>query len=238
MIDIPWHENSINAGKIIEWNGSDQQNLFEKNLSDPITNSILKINGWDVLGCIQYKFNSHGFRDQQFDSRPCGIAFGCSFTQGVGVPESCTWPSVLSKHLGIHVWNLGIGGCALDTIFRISEYYIDLLNPEFITLFCPPPWRLEYAKKNGIFEVLLPNTLQAENAGDFIQNWFSYDINNHLNQKKNLLALTYICQQKNIPLHVLDTQQCGNDRLARDLLHPGRDHYYKISRLFENMICV
>lgn len=238
MIDIPWHENLIYAGKIIEWNGSDQQGRFQKNLCDPAARTMLQSHGWHVPGCIEYQFNAHGFRDQPFDSRPCGIAFGCSFTQGIGVPESCSWPALLSRRLGLHIWNLGIGGCALDTIFRISEYYIQLLNPRFITLLCPPPWRLEYAKDDDLFEVLLPNTLQAENAGEFIASWFAYDINNRLNQKKNLLALTYIGHQKNIPLHVLDTQHHGNDQQARDLLHPGRDYHHKIAQLFENMIGV
>lgn len=235
-MDIPRHDNCIYQDTTTFWNSSDQENKFKLNLADPATELLLKKYQWTEPDCITYQFNSHGFRDQQFDDRKCGIAFGCSFTQGVGVAEHHTWPSLLSNRLGIHVWNLGIGGCALDTIYRISEYYIDLLKPQFVVLLEPAPWRIEYAKVDGEFEVLMPYTLQADNAGTFIKNWFVNDINSTLNKQKNIQALKYICSSAGISLHTLDSQKHGNDCQARDLLHPGREYHVKISHLFESMI--
>jgi hypothetical protein len=233
---IPRHNNWGYRDKISFWSGSDYEEKFKLNLADPVTQALLKQYQWLEPECITYQFNSHGFRDQQFDNRNCGLAFGCSFTQGVGVAEQDTWPRLLSKMLGIHVWNLGIGGCALDTIYRISEYYIHMLKPKFVVLLVPPPWRVEYATSNTDFELLLPTTLQANNAGSFVKNWFANEVNSILNRKKNIQALSYICQGASTPLYMLDTQKLGNDCCARDLLHPGRQYHLKISDLFNSMI--
>ena len=233
---IPRHDNWAYRDKISFWSGSDYEEKFKLNLTDPVTEALLKQYQWIEPGCITYQFNSYGFRDQQFDNRDCGLAFGCSFTQGVGVAEQDTWPRLLSEMLGIHVWNLGIGGCALDTIYRISEYYINMIKPKFVVLLVPPPWRVECAMSNIDFEILLPNTLSANNAGSFVKNWFANEVNSILSKQKNIQALSYICQGASVPLYMLDTQELGNDYQARDLLHPGRQYHLKISHLFNSMI--
>ena len=233
---IPRHDNWAHRDKISFWSGSDQEIKFKLNLANPATEALLREYNWTEPGCITYQFNSHGFRDQQFDNRDCGLAFGCSFTQGVGVAEQDTWPRLLSNLLGIHVWNLGIGGCALDTIYRISEYYINLLRPRFIVLLEPAPWRVEYATSEVDFEILLPNTLQADGAGNFIKNWFANDVNSTLSRQKNIQALKYICHSASVPLYILETQKLGNDYQARDSLHPGRQYHIKISDLFNSIV--
>jgi|APGre2960657404_1045060.scaffolds.fasta_scaffold73489_2 hypothetical protein len=235
-MSIPKHDNWAYRNQTVHWNGSDQSAKFKNNFSNPETRKILQDLGLDSPECISYQFNSYGFRDQEFDSRDCALAFGCSFTQGIGIGELDTWPRLLSSILGIHVWNLGIGGCALDTIFRISEYYIKHLKPKYVLLLEPAPWRIEYAVNSDEFEVILPNTLQLLGAGEFIKNWFAHEINSNLNSKKNILGLKYLCSQMAIPLYVLKTQEHGNDCMARDLLHPGKKYHQNMSEMFYSII--
>lgn len=232
----PSHLGSIYSGQTLYWHGSDQPNKLQTNLQISDSRSILESQGWHTPKSIVYEFNSHGFRDTEFDDRSCAMALGCSFTEGVGVDIDHVWPRVLSKMLNLHVWNLGIGGCALDTITRLTDFYLDFLRPKMVFLLLPSPWRLEFAKSENEFDVLLPNTLQSQDAGPFIKSWFAFDTNSLWNSKKNLLAIRYLCMEKQIPLFVLDTQQHGNDCLARDLLHPGRKYHSDIAQKFCQLV--
>ena len=76
-------------------------------------------------------------RDEEFDDRPAGIALGCSYTEGVGVPEHTTWGNGLGRMLGMHMWNLGVGGGSLDTVFRVLEYWLPKLTPKFVAICIP-----------------------------------------------------------------------------------------------------
>lgn len=202
----------------------------------PATQQILESQGWHVPNSIMYSYNTHGFRDEDFDDRPCAMALGCSFTQGVGVDGASAWPHRLSAMMDLHVWNLGVGGAALDTIFRIADHYLEVLRPRSVFLLLPSRDRLEYADSDSTFDVLFPNTLQSHAAGDFIKNWFSHEANSKWNQKKNLYAIMHLCDQHRVPLYVLDSQTNGNDCLGRDLLHPGKSYHDIMAKKFFQMI--
>jgi hypothetical protein len=138
--DVPvrLHGNWDLRSQTVNWSGSDHQNEFNKNCTNPDKFAKLVTLGFDSPESISYTYNQHGFRSPEFDQRPCGIALGCSFTEGVGIPVQHTWPSKLSKMLDVHVWNLGTGGSSIDTAFTFLEYYIDLLDPQFVTICVPP----------------------------------------------------------------------------------------------------
>ena len=139
---IPYQFNFQYRNSIQLWSGTDSRVNFLKNLDDPEKNQLLKLLKWDTCE-ITYQYNSHGFRCTEFDDRPCGIALGCSFTQGVGLPVTTTWPYLLSQLCGIHVWNLGSGGASIDTVFRIFDHYVTKLRPKFVCLLITPAERLE-----------------------------------------------------------------------------------------------
>jgi hypothetical protein len=75
--DAPWHEGIRYANCKLQWSGSDKIDLFAKNISDPETRNQLKELGFDTADSVSYTYNQYGFRDQNFDDRKCGIAFGC-----------------------------------------------------------------------------------------------------------------------------------------------------------------
>lgn len=229
------HYNQKYASQTRSWNGTDSQEEFEKNMGHYYRRLKLEELGWDKPDCITYKFNSLGFRDDEFDDRECGLSFGCSFTEGVGVDHGSSWPQVLSRITGLHFWNLGIGGASMDTVYRIFENFINELNPKVITLCCPLMYRFEYAESDSRMVSLLRSHIDLENPAfrPFFKHYFSFDFNSEINFEKNLRALSHIAQEKNIPFFHASLKP---DRLARDLLHPGRDCQKIFAETIANMI--
>jgi hypothetical protein len=227
------------------WDGTDTLELFHQNCQDPVRRQMLEDYGWlDPSISITYRFNQHGFREEEFDDRPCGIALGCSFTDGIGVPKEHAWPSYLSDLTGIKVWNLGLGGSGSDTCFRVMDYWTPVLRPKFIVLLEPPEARLEVQMISGQFDSLLAwhweNNASASPRDVFLRHWFTQDFNSENHHRKNVMAMRYLAQHLNIPFfnypHMMP-QSCyinrhtGDFPLARDLGHSGSMCYQLFAEL-------
>lgn len=225
----PSHINYIHRNQTLYWSGSDQRRLWEQHMKDPKNCEYLTNAGWDDEYAIEYKFNSSGFRDEEFDQRPNCLAIGCSFTEGVGLNKDQTWPTKLTNLIGMHVWNLGVGGAATDTCFRMTDHYIKILNPKTVFLLVPPPARVELHTDNGVRSYLVTDTDIP--AG--IKEWFLYEGNSTINRYKNILAIRQICADANVNLIIEDcchTEYDGD--LARDLMHYGEKTQDSIANLF------
>jgi hypothetical protein len=222
----PYTNNFDCKNSVQLWSGSDSQERFESNMKDQRSHCMLQFLGWDTAN-ITYVYNSDGFRDQEFDDRPCGIAVGCSFTEGVGLPVEATWPKLLSDYTGTHVWNLGVGGASIDTVFRIVEYYVVALKPKFVCVLMPPPMRFEYKDHSSDFSIISVNNFGPHPA--FSKDWLSHDYNGEIARKKTMLAIDSLCRYLKIPL-VFNDGCCNlqdfhvtelEPDLARDLMHSG-----------------
>jgi len=226
MIDVPiWlHGNWNLRSQTVYWSGSDSQDQFKQNISNPQKLEFLKKLRLDTSESVTYTYNKQGFRALEFDQRPCGIALGCSYTEGVGLPEHDSWPSKLSQMLGTHVWNLGVGGGAADTAFTLLDYYIEQLSPGFVAMCVPPITRFEYYSENKAYRVMFESWFMPVLSHSFFKEWFANDLNSQINQRKNLLAIEQLCSQQGIPFYVLDSAtDLKIDGRARDLAHPGSD---------------
>ena len=83
---------------------------------------------------ISYRYNSRGFRDQEWPDDLSDVVWcvGDSFTVGIGQPYEETWPNILQKQIGKRCLNLGEDGCSNDTIsLRVQEIY-KLYKPKFV----------------------------------------------------------------------------------------------------------
>lgn len=237
MISPPFHENLQCANTTSFWAPFDTEERWHINMRDTSTRNLLTKLGYADPTAITYTYNSHGFRDEEFDNRSCGIAFGCSFTHGTGIKQNQTWPCVLGNLLDTHVWNLGIGGASLDTVFRISEYYINLLEPEFVSLLIPPSTRFEYYEYNRYAIATLHDYNESDNK-HFFKQWFANQENTQNHQHKNLLALEKVCDKYGIEfvsLCPLDDWPNKNSR-ARDLAHPDAESNSVIAEQFANLL--
>jgi hypothetical protein len=231
-------------GAELKWSGSDTSEQFEKNIKDPDRYQLLKSYGWLDPDVITYKYNRYGFRCDEFDDRPAGIALGCSHTEGVGVREQDVWSSVLSKLLGVHVWNFGVGGSSLDTVFRLLDYWLPKLTPKFVAICIPVVARMEvFGGKdiNGQDKPInlghWPSTVERYNP--FYREWTVSDANMIMLKRKNLLAIQQLCNKANTALVVKESAAIIAANMsevrpcARDLMHPGaKNHAYFAQHMY------
>jgi len=206
------------------WCGMDNEELFNKNMSDAAARKRMERLGWTDPETITYSFNHQGFRSEEFDDRPAGVALGCSHTMGTGNRLEQTWPWVLAELQGMHVWNLGVGASGLDTNLRLLDHYIKVLRPRFVVHAVPSVGRFEFfADDKWLCVVPAHRHAELEALRSYINEYYLYDENSEMNARRNLLAIQYLCLSRNIPYFALDVNQSMDttDSSARDLSHPG-----------------
>lgn len=96
---------------------------------------------------IRYTVNSLGYRTKELsdiDQNNFFIAYGCSFTYGVGLAEDELWTATVANELGIECFNLGMGGCGMDYIYLNTMTYLKNtdIKPKFVIIQCPDPARM------------------------------------------------------------------------------------------------
>jgi hypothetical protein len=235
---IPPHFYQQHASTTQLWNGTDSEKNFKENCA--IEENYKKLNdlGWLEPNVITYKYNSQGFRDNDFDQEPAGIALGCSHTMGVGIRIEHAWPSQLQNLLGQKIWNLGVGAAALDTCYRLLEYWIENLNVKFVV--CAVPQIYRYEVFNSKWLNILPSMPLDINGFEWLieyqKNYLLYDQNSELNQRKNLQAMQHICSKHGVPFYYDLMKGFVDVALARDLQHCGADNQERLAKKFFNMI--
>lgn len=231
----PYHFGTPYANQHLDWLPTDTEESFQRLMQDPAHRQYFAAHGWDQLGAISYKINSHGFRCDEFDGGPYLVALGCSFTLGTGLPVQDIWPSIVGEKLGLKVVNLGWGGNGADTCFRMGEYWIPTLKPALVIMLTPPPHRfellLDFESVKHIqplpVDVFMPNsTSELFKNDNYIKHWFLNNENSRLNTRKNELAIKQICLENNVPCMIFDAHtEFGKPReelgYARDHMHAG-----------------
>jgi len=217
-MQIAPHNNLGMSNQTVAWYQLDSEALYKKNLRHQ--KSILEKFGW-LDRDICYRFNSHGFRSEEFDdSGNSMISLGCSHTFGIGLPNELIWNSVVSTALGLKNYNLGIGGSSNDTAFRLANHYIPLLRPQVVIFLSTERSRFELNTADNTIEDLgVWNTFQ--DAKQFWQHWITNDLNSNMNYEKNQLAIKAICQQHGVKYLHIEALSVSLLDYARDLQHYG-----------------
>jgi hypothetical protein len=230
----PVHVNQQSANTVQTWISTDSADNFKLNCADLTRRAKLKQLDW-LDSEFDYRFNNEGFRDENFDRRPCAIALGCSHTQGVGLPEEKTWPKQLESLLGIKVWNLGVSGAALDTCFRLLEFWIQHLNAKYV--FCAVPNLERYEVfSDGDWSSILPFTNVLPWLHGWHKNYLTWEQNSQLNRTKTLLAMQQICNQHSVTLHCDFLTDFIDGANARDLMHCGVDSNSELAKKFYSIL--
>lgn len=199
-----------------------------------LTKSIINHN-------FNYKFNSSGFRSQEFDlseTTPIILTLGCSFTMGIGVPQDKNWPEEFKNKYfpNYRVWNAAIATASADTIARLAVNIIPIAKPDIVAVMWPCVYRYEtynqfQPSQHG------PNVsevLPIENKDDCIFKYSNEDVYN--NQAKNKIILELLQKVYGFRLLNIDWDDTINKvynkhtwTKARDNIHYGVDWHQQMA---------
>ena len=89
-----------------------------------------------------YQYNDYGHRSQYnlkdlstrklIDGYGFGIAFGCSFTEGIGLATKDIYHQVLGEMMRMPVYNCGLGACGNDVSFWNFSQAMRRYKPNFV----------------------------------------------------------------------------------------------------------
>ena len=229
MLSEIFHQYSEHKNKELYWLTSDTKDLYLENLK---TNyDKLNQNGW-IDRQFAYKFNSHGFRCDEFTNENSIMFLGCSFTCGIGLPLEDTWAYQVANSLNLKSVNLGIGGSGPDTAFRLANHYIPIIVPKIVVYLEPPLGRFSLVNDDKIYDFCVSNKSVDTRFKYFYEHWLSCEENLILDARKHKLAIEMMCQQSRIKFEYKELNEIGKDHLARDLMHPG----VSFNKTFANLV--
>ena len=225
FLNAPINSSLKYTGQTLAWLPTDTEANYKQNLQNSEFAVIAQQHGWTQPWPITYNINSCGYRGKEFDPSVKNIVtLGCSFTIGIGLRESETWPYLLGNKLGLPVHNIAWGGWSCDTLFRMSQYWIPKLGPELVVMLAPSAARVELKTNDqGYLNITSHDDMSDDN---YLKHWFANDSNSELNRIKNTMAIEMICKKLNIRFmcYLQDTEMTG--RLPHDPTNVARDNIH------------
>lgn len=246
-----WENDPMYSVYPTKWCQTDSPMTYAKNLER------LGPNWHYATKSVEYKFNRHGYRTNEWESIDWAqsvVLFGCSLVLGIGVNEDETVGYHLSKMLGRPVINLGIGG---------SSIAMSLFNSMLMMERKPTPWGVgflwtepsrlvEFTDSKlinwGIWHLDLNTDGGRKNYGksNIIRYWNSYDENSSLHSyfltraaKASWAARTRYCEST----FLLSTKEklqldtyLNYDQQARDCIHPGPDCNFQMANILAGQL--
>ncbi len=124
----------------------------------------------DYKKLVHYKYNSRGFRDEEWpqDIENKIWCVGDSFTVGLGQPYEEIWPKILEKQLGERCMNISEDGCSNDLMaMRIEQ--IKKFKPKCIIVLWSYFWRRWLDNKNVHYD-RQERELPKDDLANFLKN--------------------------------------------------------------------
>jgi hypothetical protein len=225
--NAPWHVGVRYAGQTLDWLPTDTEENFQQLLCNSEYREYFRSKGWLEPGAITYRLNSDGFRSEEFDiSASSIVSLGCSYTVGIGLPETSTWPYLVSQATGLKNYNLAWPGISADTCFMLASHWLPVLRPRWVVMAAPPKHRFDLITEDPTtpHETYMPGN-QA-NTDNFVKTWFLNDRNADLNNSRNRLAVQGLCVELGIKCltynaHDWFAKSREEVEYARDRMHAG-----------------
>lgn len=244
--NTPAHFGQHMANQEFDWLPTDTKENYEKLIQDPEHRAYFAEMGWDQPGAITYRFNSYGFRADEFDGGPYMVALGCSYSIGIGLPDETTWARQTATALNMKCANLSWGGYSADSCYRLAEYWIPALKPEYVCMLVPPRHRVEVllddqdpSIRQLPVEVFMPQSQSSLFSPNdhYLKHWFLNDNNAMINQRKNILAVRQLCADLNIPCTIYNAEDhmwWSREEIgyARDYMHGGPKIHKTLAKKF------
>lgn len=188
--------------------GPDELSTFAKNRLNKEYKTIKTFGPSD----IEYKYNSVGYRSDEFDKKDIDILYaGCSFTEGEGLPLDCIWTKQLNSiidtefniSLGYHCVAKGGLSCS-GVARRIYGAFNELqLKPKVLFVLFPSIFRSELCSTNFSNQIgmidYVPNYMPIPNNVEEKHFFKMYEdtirVSNSLNEFfKNVLLIDALCK--------------------------------------------
>ena len=177
---------------------------FKFNLSER-KGKTYKTCGSDNTGLCTYTYNDLGFRGDSVKKEGFRVmSLGCSYTEGVGVNYSDTWPTQFTNLIpdGVNL-NFGTGGRSNDFIARCLLTYYDVIKPDLVLVMYTSPLRREIYTKDGGVEPFIPANpwgyMEETKDGKKVQNYLTELQNNNedfINWYKNHQIIKLFLESK------------------------------------------
>jgi hypothetical protein len=221
------------ANMELDWFSSDTLEKYKMNFLKKY--DLLEKNEWIDYNKFTYKFNSQGFRCEEFAINPNIMFLGCSNTFGEGLPLENSWTYIVAKELNLEPINLSISGGSPDSSFRICYGYIEKIKPKILIYLEPPPGRFEVLLKNDVDLQFFPSKKDhSDDNSKFYLQWISEETNIFLDYKKNLFGIKHLCDLNDTKFLYFTFEEFVKKSqkldLARDLHHLGKKSNYNFSR--------
>lgn len=133
---------------------------------------------WNIE--FDYQYNSLGFRGKDLLlNAPCLVSFGCSITEGVGVPEYMRFGDLVAEELGLTHYSFARGGSdmseVLNNIHQFFNTHVDTLDVKKIIILWPDHSRFPRFIDNmePHIAVAYSHTVNGWEE-DFIVHWDNY----------------------------------------------------------------
>jgi hypothetical protein len=147
---------------------------------------------------IEYRYNSLGYRTQEFTNiaRPYAVVFGSSHTEGIGLDHEDRWTAHLEKLLGYQVYAVAVGGCSSKIILQnlLNWLSSDQPTPKEVILQWPPIYR------TFVWNDSVGQMLTATQSNQQFENLLKLgDENFWVDYAQDILLADKLCQENNIP---------------------------------------
>jgi len=110
-----------------------------------------------------YTINEFGFRGENYQDSEV-LAFGCSITFGLGVPESARWTNLLSNKINKSIMNLGSPGASVESIsYSIIHYCLNNKMPKKIFCLMPDFFRRMVVADKEFYRTKRNNWAEKQN---------------------------------------------------------------------------
>jgi hypothetical protein len=228
----PWHFGMMSKYRhqTLKWLPTDTEESFQQLVQNEEYREYFRSKGWLEPDAITYRINSEGFRSEEFDTQASSmISLGCSYTIGIGLPETATWSYLVAQSLGLKNYNLAWAGTSADTCFMLADYWLPVLRPKLVVMAAPPKHRFDLIseKVDHMHDTYLPaSEIGGTDQDGFIKTWFLNDRNADLNNARNRLAVEGLCARLGIRCltynaHDWFAKSREEVEYARDRMHAG-----------------
>lgn len=202
---------------------------------------------------FDYKSNNYGFRDNidyTADNSPDEIwCFGCSYTEGLGVPMHRTWPKIIEQKTGFRTKNFGVAAGGLPTISRLIYQWLEFSKypPKQIFVLGYFTTRTEILLQRGEWLRIVPNQRPRQTRFLPIDKKNVDEQINYVNKSYDEFVANHLLMiestVKDIPFYQHDILQyySGDFDIGRDLKFNMFDNAVTINdldpKLYEKRFC-